>query len=202
MNLEAQVLGVAGMYQAVRLALDLAREGRCEAKAAVVCGESVLRIDAESATAVFGGASGLQAGLRTLVVEFERPRDLVLTRTVATVVHLERKLHRRADLLSQLQAGIVAIQPDAAALGVDHDAVVARLADLYLATISTLRPRIIVAGNGVHLAQPATVARIRVMLLAAIRAAVLWRQGGGTGLRLLLQRRQIAEAARALLEQL
>jgi high frequency lysogenization protein len=46
--------------------------------------------------------------------------------------------------------------------------------------------------------QPALVERIRAALLAAVRAAVLWRQIGGTQWRLLLQRKQILMLARGL----
>lgn len=199
MNLETQVFGLAGLYQAVTLALELARDGRCDEAAAGACLESLLRIDADSAAAIYGGAASVGRGLEILVAELERPRDLVVTRTVATVAHLERKLHRRPDLQAQLQAGIRALEPQAGTLAGEGDAAVERLAELYVATISTLSPRIMVAGNGIYLAQTAIVGRIRALLLAAIRAAVLWRQGGGSGLRLLLQRARIAVVARELL---
>mgnify|MGYP003589576645 CR=1 FL=1 len=41
-------------------------------------------------------------------------------------------------------------------------------------------------------------ARIRAALLAAVRAAVLWRQMGGSHLRLFFGRRRLAARARAL----
>ena len=200
MNLETQVYGLAGLYQAVGLALDLARDGRCDKEAASACLQSLLRIDADSAAAIYGGPAPVRRGLQALLAELDRPRDLVLTRTVATVAHLERKLNGRPDLQAQLQAGIRAMQPGAATLDSDDEVSIERIANLYVATISTLSPRIMVAGNGIYLAQAAIVARIRAQLLAAIRAAVLWRQGGGSGLRLLLKRNQIAGVARGLLE--
>ena len=42
-------------------------------------------------------------------------------------------------------------------------------------------------------------AQIRSLLLAAVRAAVLWRQMGGSQLRLLMRRREYAMLARGLL---
>lgn len=199
MNLETQVFGLAGLYQAVPLALELARDGRCDKAAEAACLQSLLRIDADSAAAVYGGASSMHRGLQALIAELERPRDLVVTRTVATVANLERKLHHRPDLQAQILAGIRALQPPSGQPEGDEEPAVERLAELYAATISTLSPRIMVAGNGIYLAQTAIVARIRALLLAAIRAAVLWRQGGGSGLRLLLHRARIAQVARELL---
>jgi high frequency lysogenization protein len=73
-----------------------------------------------------------------------------------------------------------------------------RLGALYAETLSTLRPRVMVPGSVLHLEQPRTVARIRTLLLASVRAAVLWRQVGGTRWGLLLRRGRICEASRRL----
>jgi high frequency lysogenization protein len=53
-----------------------------------------------------------------------------------------------------------------------------------------------VQGNPVQLAQPAVVAQIRAVLLAAMRSAVLWRQLGGSYWDLMLRRRALLLAAR------
>jgi high frequency lysogenization protein len=46
------------------------------------------------------------------------------------------------------------------------------------------------------LEQPRTVTRIRALLLAAVRAAVLWRQSGGNYWNLFWERRTMARFAR------
>ena len=74
-----------------------------------------------------------------------------------------------------------------------------RLAELYSNTLSRLKPRIVVHGNPLHLADPKRVEQIRSLLLAGIRAAVLWRQVGGSQWRLLLRRSEYAMLARGLL---
>ena len=62
-----------------------------------------------------------------------------------------------------------------------NSTLVSRFADIYSETISTLQPRIIVKGNPEFLQQDNIVNRIRCLLLAGARAAVLWEQlGGGT----------------------
>lgn len=199
-NLDAQVLGLAGVFQAVRCALALAREGRCDEEAAEISLRSVFRIDADSAAEVYGGVPSLRPGLTGMLEEIDGgPRDPSLTRIVATVLHLSRKLGSRATMQRSIRDGIHGAQRGAAAMGFRHDGVVERLAELYVSTISTLRPRVLVQGNCLYLTQPATVARIRALLLAAIRSAVLWRQSGGSNFKLLLQRRRVAETARALL---
>ena len=76
---------------------------------------------------------------------------------------------------------------------------VERLAQIYLATVATLGPRIMVHGEPTLLARPENASRIRALLLAGVRAAVLWRQCGGSRLGLLLGRQRILRAARELL---
>jgi len=83
--------------------------------------------------------------------------------------------------------------------GAAGSGVQSRLADLYVETLSHVRPRIVVHGNPLHLGNPRDVERIRAMLLAAVRAAVLWHQVGGGQFRLLLRRREYAMLARGLL---
>jgi high frequency lysogenization protein len=77
--------------------------------------------------------------------------------------------------------------------------VAARLAELYVSTLSTLKPRVLVNGSPLILQQQPVVERIRAALLAAVRAAVLWRQLGGRQWQLVLKRRQYAMLTRGLL---
>lgn len=200
MSLDAQVLGLAGVFQAVRCALALARDGRCDEDAAEISVRSVFRIDAADAAEVYGGVANLKLGLSDMLDQIDGgQRDPSVTRIVATVLHLARKLDRRAAMQHSIREGIHGAERGAAAMGFRHDGVIERLAELYVATISTLRPRVLVQGNCLYLTQATNVARIRALLLAAIRSAVLWRQSGGSNFKLLVHRRRVAEAARSLL---
>lgn len=194
---EDEAIALAGVLQAARLVVDLAYEGRCDAAALRASMDSVLRIDASSAAAVFGGLEGLRLGLGLLSEVLDGiGREAMPMRIAATVLHLERKLARRPDLNASLARGIEATARDLGEL--DDDGLAERLGQLYGETLSTLKPRVVVQGNGVFLSQPAIVGRIRAALLGAVRAAVLWRQMGGNRLRLLLGRRGLAARARAL----
>ena len=81
----------------------------------------------------------------------------------------------------------------------DVSAISVTLADIYQDTLSNYRFRIQVAGNAQQLQNPANAARIRALLLAAIRAAYLWRQAGGNRLSLLFNRNRLFTEAQALL---
>jgi high frequency lysogenization protein len=197
---ESRVIALAGVLQGCRLVHEVATRGRADAASVEASLASVFRIDADSAAAVFGGLAGVRLGLETLLHQFEgAERNLALTRLVLGTLRLQKRLARNPRMQRALRDGIEAIQRQADHFGLAHPTVQARLADLYVETLSELRPRVVVHGNPVQLSNPQVVAQIRALLLAAVRAAVLWRQVGGGQLRLLLRRREYAMLARGLL---
>ncbi len=64
-----------------------------------------------------------------------------------------------------------------------------------------MQPRVIVAGQPFHLKDQAITEKIRAILLAGIRSAVLWKQVGGNQLQLLFKRKIYIEEAKYLLTQ-
>ncbi|MBX3689942.1 high frequency lysogenization protein HflD [Dokdonella sp.] len=200
MKREARVIAFAGILQGCRLVHDLATQGRADAHAAQISIASIFRIDAADAAAVFGGIGGLRLGFEALIEQVEgNGRNLPVTRLVLGVLRLQGKLMRNARMRDALRTGIESAQRQADHFGCGHPTVQARLAEIYVETLSQLRPRVIVHGNPQHLSNPQVVAQIRALLLAAVRAAVLWRQVGGSQLRLLVRRREYAMLARGLL---
>jgi high frequency lysogenization protein len=183
----------------VRLVLQCAREGRCDEGPCQASLDSVFRIDADSAEAVFGSRRNLTLGFDALIDTIDgRGQDSLPVRMVVSVIHLEGKLRKHPAKLAHIQQGIARSQRSAAAMGVLSDGVAEQLGEIYLETLSSIRPRIIVPGNALHLSQARVVSRIRALLLAAVRAAVLWRQVGGNQWSLLFRRRRLCDAAKAL----
>ncbi len=196
---EARVIALAGVFQACRMVHELATSGLTETASAEASLASIFRIDAESSADVFGGISGVRLGLEQLIAQLDDgTRDLAFTQLVLNVLRIARRLDRETAVRARLRSGIETIEPSAR-LDLLNTDVQARLAALYCDTLSHLRPRVIVHGNPAHLGNPHDVEQIRAMLLAAVRAAVLWRQVGGGQFRLLLRRREYAMLARGLL---
>jgi high frequency lysogenization protein len=201
------VLALAGIFQSARLVQQLAREGRADADGQRALIQSVLAIDAPAVEAVYGGAPGLRLGLdllRSRLHGHSSPADVELARYVVAVIHLENVLRKRPDLLDAIRRGIETAQERMKFFEADGDAaahplLIEKLAELYSQTLSTLTPRIMVSGEHGHLSNPAIAARVRAMLLAGIRSAVLWRQLGGRRWQLLFARGRIARTATELL---
>lgn len=197
---EVQVIALAGVFQSAALVRSLATQGQADPAAQEASIASVFKLDAETPADVFGGLAGVRLGLKTLIrLIDEEEKDLGVSQLAIAILRLERKLARRPAMLDALREGIVAAQRQVDHLGQAHGSVLARLSDLYSATLSTLRPRVVVQGNPMHLTQPHQVQRIRALLLAGVRATVLWRQLRGNHWTLLFKRRQCAMLARGLL---
>ena len=198
---EGRVIALAGLFQALALVRAIALRGGCDAQAVRQSLASVLRIDADTPEDVYGGISSLRVGLQTLIAQLDEhgKRDLVLTKLAASVLRLQRALAGRPDTLLALRKGIESMADLAEQAEAGQIDLSGRIAQLYADTLSRLQPRIMVEGNPAFLQQPIQVNQIRALLLAAVRAAVLWRQLGGSQWRLLFRHRQYAMLARGLL---
>jgi high frequency lysogenization protein len=199
-----RAVALAGVYQAAYLVHQIATRGLCESAALESSLQSVFRIDAPSVEAVFGDLGGVVTGLSVLKKQLsERQSDSIqITKYVVSLLHLERKLDARADLVEAIRSGIRATAQQTEQFHPTHETVISRLADLYKNTISTLEPRIVVQGEQGHLNNPDNANKVRAILLAGIRAAVLWSQCGGSRWQILFRRTALYSEAERLLNSL
>lgn len=193
-----RALALAGLLQAIELVQQMAQTGQAAGDPLAACIESLFRFDADTPEEVFGGAGQVAPGLRRLVGQLEggAGRDPALTRMAMTVLHLERNFIRHSAAPGAVRQGLEDIARQRDHLGATHPTVLARLGELYAKDISPIGPRVLVQGNPVYLGQPDLVGEVRATLLAALRAAVLWRQVGGSYWDFLLGRRSLVAAAR------
>jgi high frequency lysogenization protein len=162
----------------------------------------VFRIDAENTDAIYGGSARLERGLRTLCRQLGKDKaqqDTEIMRYAVSLMFLERQLVRNTRMLQRVREGIETATQQSEHFSVTHENVIARLADTYASTVSQLQPRIMVEGKPEYLNTPANANRIRALLLAGMRSAVLWRQLGGNRLKLLWTRKRIVQCAEGLL---
>ena len=197
-----RTIALAGMFQAVKLVQQTAQGQRRDAAATAVSISSVLNTDPETAIDVFGDSRALIPGLETVLGQMgddSKQRDMALTGYVITLMHLERKLARQPDLMKKLGSGVDRIKEEIESVEESDSGIVAALAALYKETVSTLQPRIMVKGDENVLHNADSKRMIRALLLAGMRAAVLWRQCGGNRIRLIFQRKQLLDSCRELL---
>jgi high frequency lysogenization protein len=200
-SLHGQTLALAGLYQATRLVQQTARGRMRDAAETRASIGSIFMTSPASVDDVYDGTAGLATGLALLRDQLGNDntgRDPELTGYVITLMHLERKLSRQPALFDVIARGIDALRNGEAYGPEATPDIIAALAEIYTGTISTLTPRVMVQGEPAILDSPESRNMIRALLLAGMRAAVLWRQCGGGRIRLLFGRKALLQHAQTL----
>ncbi len=212
---DQQAIALAGLFQAASLVEQIATRGMVSQNSFETSLASIFVTNPETTEEIFGGAHDLPInlnqgfrGLQELLDKSRSEQNADIIRYAMSIIHLERKLHKRPDLLKTIGERIDKITQQAsyfAEAGTDltdnptaytHPSVVANLASLYQDTLSTFSFRIQVTGEPRHLQNAENAAKIRALLLAGIRSAMLWRQVGGKGWHLLFFKSRLRPSVR------
>jgi len=204
-DLHGQTLALAALFQSAAM-IDRIAHGKPVNPAAFDCSiDSLFTLDAGSIDEIYGDGQGLIPGLRTLINYLggqDRMPDRLVIYYVMSMIKLERKLIRDAAMSAQVQQGLQQIQQQGEQFELSPLARLHRIDGLYQQTLSNIQPRVIVQGDQAVLSRGDNTSRIRSLLFAGVRAAVLWRQRGGSRLKLVLQRRRIVTEARRILDRI
>lgn len=194
------IIPLAGMFQAAYLIHEISNTGTCNQSAFEASIKSILVTEWNSVEEVYGGVEGVSYGLDLLADLFNKEnkqRDMEIARYVLGIVYLEKKLRKNQALDNKLMAGIERAKAQAESFGsATHENVIANLADVYAETISTIEPKIMVAGNPSYLTNTHYSNKIRALLLALMRSTILWLQKDGSRWHLILQRKKVIEMAK------
>lgn len=199
-----RTIALGGIYQAVSLVQQIAQRGIADSDAMAGSINSLFQLNPVGVAEVFGEPDGVKQGLRILYKQLsgEVQRDNELTGYLLSLIQLERKLSKDDNKMQLIKQGIEQTQARLIHFSTLHSNILASLAEIYTQNISNLQPRIMVKGEPVYLQNPDNINRIRSLLLAGIRAAILWRQTGGRRRTFLFARKTYVEQAKRLLNQL
>lgn len=201
-SLSDQTLALGGVFQAAYLVDQIARRGLVPQAEFETCLGSLFEMSPPTTEAVYGSRFEIKRGLQVLHEQLQGDQDkrnTYIMRYAINLLQLERKLSKRPAMLKQIADGLEGSSHQINHFGLTHSNVIARLADIYSQTISTLSPRIMVSGENNHLENRDNASKVRALLLAGIRSAVLWQQCGGRRWQLLLQRKKLIGSARQLI---
>ena len=200
-TVDNQALALAGVFQAVYLCKSLATTGECDQDDLAGTLRSILTLSADRVIDAYGGsAQSLRRGLRVLKNQLsgtDQARDLDLARYALALIQLGSNIEKDDSTVEQLRIGISRAQ--SLDFEVTDPTMISNFADLYRSSISHLSPRIMVSGDPDHLNDNQVASTIRAALLGGLRSVVLWRQCGGSRLKLVLARGQYVRAADAYL---
>ncbi len=177
-----QTLALAGIYQAASLVKQIANTGMANSAHIESSIETLFRFDVATVEEVYGSVAGVSHGVKVLLQHLNDrgSRDIEVTKYVISLIMLEKKLSSHPDMLDDLSKRLNKIESQFEFFSLCHENTFAKLGHVYKETISTLGPKIIVSGEQPYLNNELNASKVRALLLAGIRSAVLWRQCGGS----------------------
>ncbi|HMT92665.1 high frequency lysogenization protein HflD [uncultured Thiothrix sp.] len=207
-NNRNRTFALAALFQNVEGVNQIATTGQVNNELLTQAINSLLIESANEIEDLYGGVTGLKTGLEVLLHQLGagrltsdgKPKNLEATRYAVNLLYLEKKLSNNQTTFRTVLQGIESAQQQLEFFSLIHPNMIARLAELYTQTISKIGPRIIIKGEQQHLSNPDNAAKIRVLLFAGIRAALLWRQAGGDRWKLLFSRGKLQAEAQQLLK--
>ncbi len=197
-DLHDQALALSALFLAVDGVRKLARTGRwAEANFAALMA-SVLRRDAATFSDYYPDLSRLARGRDLLLDMLRKGATRQHLYYVMRVIQVEKKLSANPHLMEALLGDLGDVKRQCAHFGLTHETIFTRLDNIYRQTVSCAARKIRVSGNPRYLQQEQVAARVRTLLLCAIRAAALWRASGGNCWQLIFSRQAVTRAALAL----
>ncbi|MBF6056985.1 high frequency lysogenization protein HflD [Thiomicrorhabdus heinhorstiae] len=198
---EDKTLALIGIYQSARAVHELATTGQCDENAYHTSIRSLFCDNPSTTLDVFGSSyTNIKTGLNTLLTQMgsdgqEQMRNIEITRYVLNLIILQKKLLKLGAPLAEISRQLDNARQQQQHFGEFHDNVIAALAKTYSDNVSQLSPRIMVKGQHGHLQNQRIANKIRALLLAGIRSALLWQQVGGSRWNLLWSRKKYLNSA-------
>jgi len=202
-----QTITFAAICQIAQLVQQISRTGQVDEQDLAIMLNSLTITSPENTLAVYGGdIANVKSGFSVMINHLgdssannNKAKDPDLTRYIISLINLERKLTKKPKQLAKLGSRIEESKRQLEHFDITSETLAASFASIYSDIISPLGTRIQVKGEPEILKQPLNQYRIRALLLAGIRAAVLWRQVGGKRRNILFGRNKLVITAKQLL---
>lgn len=208
--MKEQTITFAAICQVAHLVQQVSRKGQIDESELALLLNSITTTSPENTLAVYGGElANVKKGLELLINHLgdsssssnkqNKVKDPEFTRYIISLINLERRLTKQPKQLAQLGERIDSSKRQLEHYNITSETLIASFASIYSDIISPLGARIQVTGEPSILKQTANQHKIRSLLLAGIRSAVLWRQVGGKRRNILFSRGKLVSTAKQLL---
>ncbi|MFQ6371103.1 high frequency lysogenization protein HflD [Shewanella sp. YIC-542] len=196
-TLHDRTMALAATLQAIAQVQHIARHGETDNEQMAAALNTIVVTDPDNIDDIYPDKNVLANGYRWIINQLGNTpqKDAEITRYLVGLLALERKLSRNNAALGVMSERIGQLQRQLQHFAITDEQVVANIADIYSEVISNLGPKIQISGNPHTLQQKQVQNKIRALLLAAMRSAVLWRQLGGKRRQLVLFRKVIVDTA-------
>lgn len=197
-QIENQTLALAGVFQSATLVHQLSTTGQLNQTAFDCSFDSLFTFDAPTTIDVFGDIANIQLGVNTLKTYLAGESGAAtksIVYYILTLLKIAKQLKRNDTMSSKIIERLQTIDTQSRQFELGRSNLTAKIGELYQETISTINPRIMVRGEQIYLSNNDSASKIRMLLLAGIRAAILWQQLGGSKWRLIFARTTYVQAA-------
>ena len=195
-ELKNETISLGAIYQACNEIKKIAWQGEININTIEPLINSVYQITSENIDDIYINIKRLNTGLdflRRQLVGDAFSRDAEVTRYFEAIGVLIKNMNKKEDIFNKLRQQLTQQTMAVEKGNLDDHALF--LSNLYLNTVSTVEPRIIVNGDNKYLTDSKNAAMIRSLLLCAIRSYILWQQSGGSKFRIFIFKKKIAKLA-------
>ncbi len=213
-DLRSETIALAALFQACNQIQKIARTGYADSHASAAIIRALIITDAKTIDDIYDPQK-LVVGLKQLVTSFtaissdKQESTIEVTKNAFKLIALEQAIEKNAQIFNRLGQNIDSLRLSILSKYSDYedgnvDTVLKEdcikdYADLYQSLISPNFPKLIIYGEEQYLRISENQDQIRALLLAAIRAVVLWRQVGGRRRFFVFRRKSIIANAKTLL---
>tara|TARA_B100001109_G_scaffold128150_1_gene104269 strand:- start:1159 stop:1584 length:426 start_codon:yes stop_codon:yes gene_type:complete len=106
-------------------------------------------------------------------------------RYISSIKNLIKKLDKETSIINKFQNELISLNNQENIFPSFDDKVI-EIGNIYQRTFSKIDPRIVISGDNSFLKNELNAARIRSALMAAIRSIYLWKQSGGSDIKLFI----------------
>ncbi|MBH44186.1 MAG: hypothetical protein CMD88_01845 [Gammaproteobacteria bacterium] len=184
-NIENQTIALAAVHQSCWIIEKISWNGEYSTDSLMPLIHSIFKIDSTSIQDIYGDISKLTIGLKHLKDEITNITNNYETKKYfKDLIYLADGLSRRTDISVLIQN---TLQEYNQIIKQENPTIIEqseKLSSLYLNTLSKIEPRIVITGDNKYLTIPKNASIIRTALFAGLRAVYLWKQSGGTRIKL------------------
>jgi len=198
-----KTIALAGIFQAAFLVHQIAFNQNYNEKAFLSSIESITKLNIPDVKSLFGHSDNIKIGLSYLVYystkSSTKKEDKQLIKYLLFMAKLAKHVLSNKKIFNRLQRRLETITSQAEQLGANHNIVIHELAMLYKQAFVSIGLEVPILGKRSCFKNYDILNKIYALILAGIRAGVLWYQVGGSRLELLFSRSRLKKQAILLL---
>lgn len=193
-----QTIAMAALCEAALLIQQVSKGQAFDSQALATLVGGIMNTAPENVDQVYPNLASLKQGSYLLVHQLSgqaTSKDVEVTRYLAGMMSLSKKLLNNQTALTGLSTSLKEVERRLEHFDITDASIIGNFADIYSKNISPIGQKIKVIGTPQNLKQPIIQNQVRAVLLAGVRAAVLWRQMGGKRRQFIFSRNKILKSA-------